>query len=184
MGQPDLELEQKMNSESIIDSQNPGGESQRSYGNFIKKFEAKASMQKRTGGLMGLGLGNASDMGSNLEAGLEDILDSGNFHNDDPMFKEFDKANSLNDDKIDSQMLNLNQDDIGLNNPNKKLILPESKDGQSSDHISDKLPAFLDNPKMKLGDDKLNQETSDKNSLLQSIEIEGLDGFNSKRSQA
>ena len=57
---------------------------------FIKKFEAKASMQKRTGGLMGLGLGNASDMGSNLEAGLEDILDSGNFHNDDPMFNQFD----------------------------------------------------------------------------------------------
>ena len=38
---------------------------------------------------MGLGLGNASDMGSNLEAGLEDILDSGNFHHDDPMFNQF-----------------------------------------------------------------------------------------------
>lgn len=90
MDQADLELEQKIDGESEIDSQNPGGESQRSYGNFIKKFEAKATMQKRTGGLMGLGLGNASDMGSNLEAGLDDILDSGNFNNDDPLFNQFD----------------------------------------------------------------------------------------------
>jgi len=42
-------------------------------------------MQKRTGGLVGLGLGNASDFGSNLSAGLADILDSGNFNNDDPI---------------------------------------------------------------------------------------------------
>ena len=94
LGQADLELEKKMDSEPLTDSQNPGAESQRSYGNFIKKFEAKATMQKRTGGLMGLGLGNASDMGSNLEAGLDDILDSGNFHNDDPMFAQFNQASA------------------------------------------------------------------------------------------
>ena len=66
-------------------------------------------MQKRTGGLVGLGLGNASDVGSNLSAGLADILDSGNFNNDDPsdpLFKDFDQAQS--EDKLDSQMLNLN----------------------------------------------------------------------------
>ena len=184
LGAADLELEKKMDSESVIDSANPGAESQRSYGNFIKKFEAKASMQKRTGGLMGLGLGNASDLGSNLEAGLEDILDSGNFHNDDPMFHEFNQASAQKDDKIDSQMLNLNQDDIGLDHVNKRLILPETRDGQSSDQTSEKLPAFLDNPKMKLGDDKMKEGASDKNSLLQSLEIEGLDGFDSRRSQS
>ena len=68
---------------------------------------------------------------------------------------------------------------------NKKLILPEmTKDGESSEQISDKLPAFLDNPKMKLGDNKLNEGASSKNSLLQSLELEGIDGFNSKRSQS
>ena len=44
LGQADLELEKKMDSEPLTDSQNPGAESQRRYGNFIKKFEAKASM--------------------------------------------------------------------------------------------------------------------------------------------
>ena len=81
-------------------------------------------------------------------------------------------------------MLNLNQEDIGLNNMNKRLILPEARDGESSEQISDKLPAFLDNPKMKLGDNKLNEGASSKNSLLQSLELDGIDGFNSKRSQA
>ena len=81
-------------------------------------------------------------------------------------------------------MLNLNQEDIGLNNMNKRLILPEARDGESSEQISDKLQAFLDNPKMKLGDNKLNEGASSKNSLLQSLELDGIDGFNSKRSQA
>lgn len=52
-------------------------------------------------------------------------------------------------------MLNLNQDDIGLNNGHNKLILPKIKDGELSEQNSDNLPSFLDNPKMKLGDDKL-----------------------------
>ena len=70
-----------------------------------------------------------------------------------------------------------------MNNVNKKLILPDTKDDGSSEQISEKLPAFLDNPKMKLGDDKLKDGASDKNSLLQSLELEGIDGFDSKRSQ-
>ena len=98
-----------------MESQNHGPESQRSYGNFIKRFEAKASMKKRTGGLMGLGLDNTSEGGSNLEAGLEDILDSGNFcNNNDPLLDQFNQGSAQKSDKLDSKLLDINQQDIGL----------------------------------------------------------------------
>ena len=45
-------------------------------------------MKKRTGGFKGL-MDNASEGGSNLEAGLDDILDSGNFCNNDALLDGF-----------------------------------------------------------------------------------------------
>ena len=111
---------------------------------------------------MALGLENASEGGSNLEAGLEDILDSGNFCNNDALLDQFNKGSAQKSDKLDSQLLDINQEDIGLLLNNKNSALPSEKD---SEQISEKLPAFLANNKMKLGDGK-NEGISGKNSLL------------------
>ena len=65
-------------------------------------------------------------------------------------------------DKIDSKLLDINQEDIGLLLNNKNSAVHSKK---NSEQISEKLPAFLANNKMKLGDGK-NEGISDKNSLL------------------
>ena len=128
---------------------------------------------------MGLGLENASEGGSNLEAGLEDILDSGNFcNNNDPLLDQFNQGSAQKSDKLDSKLLDINQKDIGLLLNVRNSALQSEKD---SEPVSDNLPAFLANNKMKLNDGK-NEGISGKNSLLQSLELGSIDGFNSKRS--
>ena len=59
-------------------------------------------------------------------------------------------------------MLDINQEDIGLLLNNRNSAMPSEK---NSEQISEKLPAFLANNKMKLGDGK-NEGISDKNSLI------------------